>query len=122
MGVESMVESRFPPHTNPSGRQTLFAGTHKLFWWQPAKSFEKGFDGDALIIFFMIESRCRMVMHLTISSSPETLWGLTKMMAQDSANCVRRSAPSFLQSPDPSCSPQRVRMMAQISQSRGAEK
>jgi hypothetical protein len=52
--------------------------------------------------------------HLLISSSPETLWGLTKMMAQDGANCVRRSAPSFLQSPDPFCSPQRVIMMAQF--------
>src|SRR5271155_247469 len=51
---------------------------------------------------------------LTISSRPETLWGLTKMMAQDGANCVRRSAPSFLQSPDPFCSPQRVIMMAQF--------
>src|SRR5271170_3909059 len=52
--------------------------------------------------------------NLTISSRPETLWGLTKMMAQDGANCVRRSAPSFLQSPDPFCSPQRVIMMAQF--------
>jgi len=51
---------------------------------------------------------------LTISSSPETLWGLTKMMAQGGANCVWRSVPSFLQSPDPFCSPQRVIMMAQF--------
>src|SRR5271170_451104 len=73
--VESTVESRFPPHTNPSGRQTLFAGTHTLFWWQPAKSFEKGFDGDAvaLIIFFMIESSCRIGPEPRQTDSPATV-------------------------------------------------
>src|SRR5271170_4388499 len=38
---------------------------------------------------------------LTISYRPQTLWGLTKWLAHVGAICVARSAPTFLQSPDP---------------------
>ena len=59
---------------------------------------------------------------LTISSRPQTLWGLTKWLAHVGAICVARSAPTFLQSPDPFCSPQRVENVGAISPSRGPEK
>ena len=41
-------------------------------------------------------------------------FGITKMMAQVAQIALRRSAPSFLQSQHPFCSPQRVIMMAQF--------
>src|SRR5271170_1361226 len=59
---------------------------------------------------------------LTTASRPQTLWGLTKWLAHVGAICVPRSAPTFLQSPDPFCSPQRVENVGAISQSRGLEK
>jgi hypothetical protein len=62
--------------------------------------------------------RCNLI----ISSSPETLSGLTKWLTHVDANRVAQSASTFLQSPDPFGCPQRVPNVDAISQSRGPEK